>query len=197
LYKIVEFEDVIRIPPALFKLPLHEAATEVLREKYEGKIFENLGLAVTILDVSIDPVGILVPGDGATYHKVRVKALFFTPLRQEVVEGEVIVVAEYGMEVRLGPIDAFIHRSQIHEKESFSYNKEQGMWMGLKTGRLLRRGDKVRARIVQVSYGTKGLRLRVGLTMRQPYLGKLEWIEEALRKKAEVEKNAEKKRSPS
>lgn len=196
MYKLVELEDMVRIPPALFKLSPHEAAVEVLREKYEGRILRDIGLAITILDVNIDPVGVLVPGDGATYHRVRAKVLVFAPEPQEVVEGEVTVVAEYGIEVRLGPIDGFIHRSQLHEKETFSYNREQAMWLGDKTGRILRRGDRVRARVVQVSYGTRGLKLRVGLTMRQPYLGKLEWIDEELRKKEGVE-GAEKKRSSS
>ena len=192
MFKLVEMEDMVRIPPSLFKLPPKEAAVEVLREKYEGRILRDIGLAITILDVELDPKGVLVPGDGATYHRIRAKALVFAPEPQEVVEGEVTVVAEYGVEVRIGPLDGFIHRSQLHEKETFSYNREQAMWLGEKTGRILRRGDRVRARVVQVSYGTRGPKLRVGLTMRQPFLGKLEWIEEEIRK-MEGAKGAEKK----
>ncbi|HDJ96845.1 MAG TPA: DNA-directed RNA polymerase [Thermofilum sp.] len=193
MYKLLEFEDIIRIPPALFNLPLKDAAIEVLRTSYEGRIIRGLGLAVSILDVNVDAKGIIIPGEGATYHKARVKALFFSPEPQEVVEGIVTVVAEYGIEVRLGPVDGFIHKSQIFEKETFSYSREQEYLLGEKTGKILRRGDVVRARIVQVSYGTRRLRLRIGLTMTQPYLGKLEWIKEAI----EVKKGAKKKRSSS
>ena len=118
MYKLLEFEDIIRIPPALFNLPLKDAAIEVLRTNYEGRIIRGLGLAVSILDVNVDAKGIIIPGEGATYHKARVKALFFSPEPQEVVEGIVTVVAEYGIEVRLGPVDGFIHKSQIFDSDS-------------------------------------------------------------------------------
>jgi len=40
-------------------------------------------------------------------------------------------------------------------------------------------GDKVRTRIVAVSLNERAPReSKIGLTMRQPSLGKLEWIEE-------------------
>jgi DNA-directed RNA polymerase subunit E' len=43
----------------------------------------------------------------------------------------------------------------------------------------LKEGDKVRARIVTVSLKRGAKAGKIGLTMRQPGLGKLEWIEEA------------------
>ncbi len=52
--------------------------------------------------------------------------------------------------------------------------------MGEKTRRILKIGDQVRARIISVS--VSGAALKVGLTMRQPFLGKLEWIKEDLEK---------------
>jgi DNA-directed RNA polymerase subunit E' len=47
----------------------------------------------------------------------------------------------------------------------------------------LKEGDKVRARIVTVSM-KRGTRGKIGLTMRQPGLGKLEWIKEEREAKA-------------
>jgi DNA-directed RNA polymerase subunit E' len=46
---------------------------------------------------------------------------------------------------------------------------------GKKTGIKLREGDLIRARIVGVSLG-KG-RSKISLTMRQPHLGAMDWIE--------------------
>jgi len=47
----------------------------------------------------------------------------------------------------------------------------------------------VRARIIAVSFPRGGSGGKIGVTMRQPFLGKLEWIEEDV-KKARGEKEA-------
>jgi DNA-directed RNA polymerase subunit E' len=61
--------------------------------------------------------------------------------------------------------------------------------LGKDTKRDLRVGDKVRARIVALSINERSPReSKIGLTMRQPGLGKLEWIEEERKKKGEKEK---------
>lgn len=180
LYKIIEFEDIIRVPPSLFNRPLKEAVLEVLREEYEGQIIRDVGYIVSILDLQVSELGHLVFNDGALYHKTKFEALVFSPQLQEIVEGEVALVEEYGLLVRLGPVDGFIHKSQIFD-DFFSYNRDQNIMLGSKTGRILRKNDKVRARIVSISYGSRRQILRIGLTMRQPHLGKLEWIEQELK----------------
>lgn len=49
-------------------------------------------------------------------------------------------------------------------------------------------GDYVRARIVAISLKAERKRgSKIALTMRQPYLGKLEWIEEEKAKKQNQE----------
>ena len=61
--------------------------------------------------------------------------------------------------------------------------------LGKDSGRELRQGDKVRARIVTISINEVSPReSKIGLTMRQPGLGNLAWLEED-RKKANAEKN--------
>jgi len=180
MFKLIEFEDVVRIPPSMFDKPLEEATLEILKENYEGQIIRDLGIIISVLDVEVSDLGYIVYGDGASYHRARFNALVFTPELHEVVEGEVSIVEEFGLLVRLGPVEGFIHKSQIHD-DFFSYNREQNLMLGSKTHRIIRKGDRVRARIVSISYGTKGHMLRIGLTMRQPFLGKLEWIEEDLK----------------
>ena len=189
VYKIIEFKDVVRIPPSLFGRPLKEAALEVLEEKYKGQIIHGIGLIISILDVEVSEYGHIVFNDGALYHNAKFKALVFSPALHEVVEGEVMLVEEYGLLVRLGPLEGFIHKSQIYD-DFFSYNREQNILLGSSSGKVIRKGDRVRARIVNISYGTRQQTLRIGLTMRQPYLGKLEWIEEEIAGKARAAKTA-------
>jgi len=189
MFKMVKMKDVIRIPPRMFSLPLEESAYLVLKEKLEGKIIKDLGLIIDIIDVDVNPIGKITHGDGAVYHTATFNALVYTPVDKEVVEGEVIMVEDFGLLVRIGPIEGFIHKSQIHD-DYFSYNREQSLMQGSKTGRIIRKGDKVRARIVQISYSGITKMLKIGLTMRQPYLGQLDWIEHDIRKAREMAKAA-------
>jgi DNA-directed RNA polymerase subunit E' len=51
--------------------------------------------------------------------------------------------------------------------------------VGKESKRELRVGDQVRARVVAVSINERNPReSKIGLTMRQPGLGKLDWLEE-------------------
>lgn len=189
MYQIVSIEDVLRIPPSYFKKPIEEAALELVKENYEGRTIPNLGIVIAVVNVKVSDVGKIIPGDGALYHKVFFDALVFTPLQNEVVEGDIETVEKYGIFVRLGPIDGFIHVSQIEEEEEFTYDRAQQALIGKKKQRIVKKGDIIRARITSVSYGTGELKtFRVHMTMRQPALGKIEWIEEEtqLKKKAKT-----------
>ena len=60
--------------------------------------------------------------------------------------------------------------------------------MGKESGRYLAVGDVVKARIVSVDLNEKNPQdSKIGLTMRQPGLGKLEWLEEDRKKRKEAE----------
>ena len=60
---------------------------------------------------------------------------------------------------------------------------------GKSSKRILKNGDLCLARIVAISH--KGNEPKIGLTMRQPGLGKIEWIkEDAIKRKKESERIA-------
>ena len=66
-----------------------------------------------------------------------------------------------------------------------------GALTGKQTKRTLKTGDKVRARIVAISM--KDPRTpKIGLTMRQSYLGKAEWMEAESKKETKAAKKAAK-----
>jgi len=129
-----------------------------------------------VIDVKVSPTGKIIPGDGATYHKVSFSLLTFYPRLQEIVEGEVVEIADFGAFVRIGPIDALLHVSQLMD-DFISYDEKQGVLLGKETKRKLMNGDQVRVRITAVSLGRAGTSGKIGVTARQPFLGKLEWIE--------------------
>lgn len=176
MFKLLSLEDTIRIPPETFGKPLEHVGYERVRAKYEGMVDEELGYVIAVTDVKVSPVGKIIPGDGATYHRVSFSLLAFYPKIQEVVEGEVVEIADFGAFVRVGPIDALLHVSQLMD-DFISYDEKQGVLMGKETKRKLTSGDRVRVRITAVSLGKAGSSGKIGVTARQPFLGKLEWVE--------------------
>jgi DNA-directed RNA polymerase subunit E' len=146
-----------------------------------------------VIEVKVNPIGKIIPGDGAAYHKVNFSLLTFYPKIQEIVEGEVVEIADFGAFVRIGPIDALLHVSQLLD-DFISYDEKQGVLLGKESKRKLASGDQVRVRITAVSLGRAGSSGKIGVTARQPFLGKLEWIDYDLQKmkEAAVKKTAEK-----
>jgi len=193
MFKLIMLEDTIRIPPDKFSKSVETVTYEQLKSKYEGMIDEELGYVIAVTEIQVNPVGKIIPGDGATYHRTRFSILTFFPKLQEIVEGEVVEIADFGAFVRVGPIDALLHVSQLLD-DYISYDEKQGVLMGKETRRKLATGDPVRVRVTAVSLARGGGSGKVGVTARQPFLGKLEWIKSDLERMRSGE--AEKTKKP-
>lgn len=177
-----ELIDHIRIPPSMFDIPVEEAVIQRVKKKFEGYISKDFGIVIDISKVSEIGEGIIIPGDGAPYYKVKFELLTYKPEMHEVALGRIKDIADFGAFINLGPIDGMIHVSQTME-DFVSFSKEKVL-TGKESKRTLKMGDKCRARIIAVSF--KDLQNpKIGLTMRQAGLGKLEWLEEEKEKKEE------------
>ena len=192
MFKLVTLEDTVRIPPKEFGKPIKAVGYEQLKARYEGMIDKELGYVVAVANIRIEDIGRVIPGDGATYHKAEFSLLTFYPKIQEVIEGEVVEIANFGAFIRVGPIDALLHVSQLMN-DYISYDEKQGILMGKETRRKLVTGDHVRVRVTAISLGHGRNSGKIGVTARQPFLGKIGWIKTDLEKmkSAEVEKKKE------
>ncbi len=179
MFKIVTVKEEVRVLPAKFGLELSQAVKESLQETIEGKLHIDLGVFLAVTDVTSIGEGKIIPEDGAIYYPAEFRVLVYRPELNEVVYGEVVDITEFGAFTRIGPIDALVHVSQIMD-DKLSYDPKNAIFTGKKSGYKLREGDIVRARIVGVSLG-KG-RNKISLTMRQPSLGTLDWIEKGKKK---------------
>ena len=178
MYNKMRLGDTIRIDPEKLGEPVKDSVKLALREKLEGTISKKLGAIVAVLDVIGVGEGHILAGDGAVYYDTTFDAVIFTPVMQEVVEGSVVEVVEFGAFVGIGPMDGLLHISQITD-EYISYDGKNSRLVTKESGRSISVGDKLRTRIVAVSLNEREPRdSKIGLTMRQPALGKLEWIEE-------------------
>ena len=190
MFKLVTLQDTIRIPPETFGTPLEKVGRDQVKTKYEGIVDEELGYVIAVTKVEVSPIGKIIPGDGATYHRVTFSLLTFYPVIQEVVEGDVVEIADFGAFVRIGPVDALLHVSQLID-DYMSYDEKQGVLLGKETKRKLTSGDQLRVRITAVSLGRAGSSGKIGVTARQPFLGKLEWLKLDAAKVAPENKAAE------
>ena len=183
MFSISTLVDVVRIPPNLFGVNLKNAAIEILKSKYESMIRNELGYIVMILTAKVEPMGKMIPGDGGTFHKVEFDALTFYPMLQEIVNGELVDITDFGAFVRIGPTDALLHLSQVMD-DYLKSDVASGMIIANQSGKTLKVGSTIRTRITAVSLGKAATMGKIGITCRQPFLGADEWIAEEIKKSA-------------
>jgi DNA-directed RNA polymerase subunit E' len=186
--------DHIRVEPNKFGMDTDEAVKIQLRESYSEFQDKDVGKVVAVLDVLEVKEGIIIPGDGAAYYESTFRLIVFRPELQEVVYGIIEEITNFGAFMNLGIMRGMIHISQT--MDDFVSFSDSEVLTGKNSGRNLVQKDKCIARIVAISY--KGEEPKVGLTMRQPGLGKIEWIKadkEKIQKKAKQESAKEEKTS--
>jgi len=189
MYKRMKLRGVARIEPSHLGDPLQAAVEKSLRDKYEAVVDKSLGTIVAVLEADNIGEGHILAGDGSIYYEVDFDALVFKPELQEIVEGEVVEIGKFGAFLSIGPFDGLLHVSQS-TNEYISYDEKNARLVSKESNKSLGEGDHVRARIIAVSLNEKERsESKIGLTMRQTGLGRLEWLEAdtAEKDKAEAE----------
>ncbi len=182
-YKYV-IRDTVRVPPNRLKGDLKKEVLAELKEMYEGVVDEDIGVVIAVTEVKETGEGKIIWGDGGVYVDTVFEVLAYKPLVQEVVDGYVTDITEFGAFVRVGPMDGLVHVSQVMD-DFVRYDPSIPAFIGKETERMLKIGDNVRARIVTVAIRNSIADTKIGMTMRQPGLGKWEWIEEDKKKAAQ------------
>jgi DNA-directed RNA polymerase subunit E' len=183
MYMITERTDEIRIPPERLGEDLEAVVCDLTQKNIEGRVLGD---------------GRIVHGDGAVYQTVKYSAVVFRLDNQEVVDGTVCEIMKFGAFIRFGPLDGLLHISQVMDDHIDPDETNQRL-VGKDTKRDIRVDYRVRTRVVSVSMNERNPReSKIGLTMRQPSLGRIEWLD-AIRQgkkpgeKAEKTEKAEKK----
>ena len=193
MYTMVKVEDTIRIPPEKFGEDLDKVIEETVQKTFEGTMRKQYGLIVVADNIKPLGDGIVIHGDGAMYQKVMFDALMFKPELQEVLDGIVCEIVEFGAFCHIGPLDALIHMSQIMN-DYVEVDSTAEMIVGKEKKKTLKIGDAVRARVVAVSLNELSAReSKIGLTMRQPALGAHEWLKEPVKEEVKESKKEDDK----
>lgn len=187
----VKLNDHIRVSPRLFGIDkTKEAVTKMIKKTYGGFISKELGLVVDVAEIGEIKEGVIVPNDGAAYYNTDFELITYRPEIQEVVLGRVKDIADFGAFMSLGAIDGMIHISQTMD-DFVSFSKDKVL-AGRESKRSLKVGDKCKSRIIAISFKDLA-NPKIGLTMRQKGLGKIEWVKEDFSEDIKKKKSAKTK----
>ncbi len=178
MYKMEKKRDTIRIPPDRLDEDIDDVAKDIARDTLEGVIEEERKLIILATNIDRIGEGKIVHGDGGVYQDVEYDALLFDLIEQELILGFICEVLKFGAFVKFGPLDGLLHISQIMN-DKVEVDQGNQLLKGREKDKVLQLDDGVRARIVTISVNERNPReSKIGLTMRQSGLGKLEWLKE-------------------
>ncbi len=184
-YKL-KLKDHIRVPPSLFEFSVEEAIISSIKKTYTNMISKDLGIIIDVVKIAQIKEGIIIPGDGASYYDTEFELLTFKPELQEVILGGIRDIADFGVFMTIGPTDGMIHVSQTMD-DYVSFSKDKSL-LGKESKKSLKVGDKCVARIIAISF-KEAANPKIGLTMRQPGLGRIDWIREEAQEKTKKPKS--------
>ncbi len=179
MYRVVTVTDRIGVPPDKFSKNVKEAVKESIADKFEGTFDPKIGSILAVTGVDRVSEGKIKAGDPSIHYQTTFKLLVYRPEQNELVSGEVVDNTEFGAFVRIGSLDGLVHISQLMD-DFVSFDNKNSVFVGKQTKHTLKEGDKVRARIISISLTEQQ---KTGLTMRQPGLGAVQWIESEKKKK--------------
>lgn len=174
MYYKTKIVDKVRVPPKRLGTKLKDSLLEICQDDYEGRIKEEYGVIVAITGIGNIGEGHVIPGDGAAYYEAELEMLTYKPKIHEVVRGTVTEATEFGAFLRVGPVEGLVHVSQIMD-DFINYDAKLPGFVGKKTERKIIPEDNVLAKVVTISMKGDTSNSKIGLTMRQPFLGKPEW----------------------
>jgi len=187
MYKRVRLKDTVEVPPQYLADVSPDLVKRLLQDKLEGRMDEDVGSVVTVTEVLDIGTGAVLPNRPGVYYEAEFDALTFDPQMQEVVDGEVVEVVSFGAFVGIGPVDGLLHVSQISD-EYLAFDDENQQLASRESNKALGVGDSVRARIVTKSIDERNPReSKIGLTAKQPGLGKHGWLREKRENEGVVE----------
>ena len=178
MYKRVRLKDTVEVPPRYLADVTSERVKRLLQDKLEGRLDEDVGSVVSVVEVHDIGEGAVLPNRPGVYYRAEFDAITYDPEMQEVADGNVVEVVEFGAFVGIGPIDGLLHVSQISD-EYLAFDGENQQLASTESNRTLGVDDGVRVRIVTKSIDERNPRdSKIGLTAKQPGLGKHGWLRE-------------------
>jgi len=153
MFVLAAMKDTVRVPPWMFDKKLQDAALDILNKKLANMVVPNVGLCVTLWDITKMEDSFVLPGDGASHTIVHFRFVVFRPFQDEILNGKIKSCSPEGVHVSMGffddiliPSDSLQHPANFDESEQlwvWQYETEDG-----KHDLFMDIGEEIRFRVV-------------------------------------------------
>ncbi|XP_036141783.1 DNA-directed RNA polymerase III subunit RPC8 isoform X2 [Monomorium pharaonis] len=155
MFVLAEFKDTVRIQPINFKQKLNDVIANELNRKLANKVYKDVGLCITLYDITKIEESYIFPGDGASHTKVTFRFIVFRPWMEEILIGKIRSCSPEGVHVTLGFFEDIVipphklqhpsHFDQMEQAWLWKYKTDDGKTHDL----FMDAGEVIRFRIVK------------------------------------------------
>lgn len=130
MFVLVEFEDTVRIPPCNFNSKLNDVIVDELNKKLANKVYQDIGLCITLYDITKIEESFIFPRDGASHTTVSFRYIVFRPWMEEILIGKIRSCSPEGVHVTLGFFeDIVIPPYKLQHQSRFDQMEQAWVWI--------------------------------------------------------------------
>ncbi|PWY99433.1 hypothetical protein BCV70DRAFT_201001 [Testicularia cyperi] len=130
MFVLSEIKDTISVHPSSFSKPTLVSISDQINRKYANKILVDVGLCISLFDITSCSEGKVRFGDGCLYHHVVFRIIVFRPFTQEVLVGKIKSSDESGIRVTLGFFDdIYVPAHLIPRPSAFDHQERAWFWL--------------------------------------------------------------------
>lgn len=130
MFVLSEIEDTISIHPSSFAQPALTSLSDRINGKYANKILVDVGLCISLFDITKCSEGKVRFGDGCLYHHVVFRMVVFRPFGQEILVGKVKSSDEVGVRLTMGFFDDIHVPAHLVPKPcAFDHQERAWFWL--------------------------------------------------------------------
>jgi DNA-directed RNA polymerase subunit RpoE len=172
MFYLAKLKTTERISPNQLDENIENLLLNILKEKYEGKCYSDLGNLLYIFKISNIEGGDICYGNGDVLFDVEFEALIQTFTQNETVICVAHELSNFGIFANTGCFKGLIHISQIFDGRAVFDQSDMKIKKENSNEEIVQ-GDILRAKITGVSIYNNVMNSKIHMTMRQPGLGKL------------------------
>ncbi|KAF9070361.1 polymerase III polypeptide H [Rhodocollybia butyracea] len=162
MFNLAVLKDTVAIHPSNFGIPPEQALIAELNKKYANRILHDVGLCISVFDLSEVGEGKVRYGDGFLWYKTVFRIIIFRPFKSEVILGKIKNSEDGSIRVTLGFFDdIYIPEEWLPQPCCFDPNQTEYFW--IPDCELTMRHEMLETPIADRTYFEKGdvVRLRV------------------------------------
>ncbi|PWW79263.1 hypothetical protein C7212DRAFT_340169 [Tuber magnatum] len=128
MFILSKFTDLLHLPPPTFAHPTATALEDRINEKYANKVVHNIGLCISLYDLSKVSEG-MIGQDGGAHVNVEFRMIVFRPFKGEVLTGRISSATAAGVKVRTDFFDeVFVPAAGLFEGSRFDGKEQVWIW---------------------------------------------------------------------